>query len=350
MKILLIQLSLYFITFHAFGQYFGGSGEGFQVNCSGIVTFNNQDIYCTGAESDGFAFSRINGFFYTPALVFSGGNSDGFVFNSDKTTINRQITYCLGGNGDGNDRFCTREMINDFQNYYFGGVGDGMNLAEAVNTINLHTLYCAGGSGDGSDLMNTAGYVFGEPFFCYGANGNGFDISNPMFATINNQQDYCSGESGDGSSNLSFYGQVSPTSIFTGGQGDGECRQAKTSLVLGYGIWTGNTSSNWEFAGNWKYNLVPDSSINVFIPSYCKHYPRLTNSLSINSDQGYYQCRRLDIDTIGFLDINSSLYINGIVNVYGAFTSTNQDTAASQIGPQGKIFIRSNGLARFGVK
>lgn len=350
MKKIIILAILNIITIHASGQYFGGNGEGFQVNVSGIVTLNDQVFYCTATASDGFAFNRINGFIYKPAPVFSGGYGDGFIYDSDKTTINSQFIYCQGGNADGHDMLFTREVINDIQHYCVGGIGDGLNLAEAVNTINPHALYCSAGSGDGSDVMDVAVYVFGEPFFCYGANGNGSDISNPMFATINFQQNYCSGESGDGFSYFSFYGQVSQFTIFSGGHGDGECQITDNLLRLGHGIWTGNSSSDWETAGNWKNNLVPESDINVFIPSDCQHYPKLTKSLAINSDQGYFQCRRLDIDTVGFLDTKANLFVNGIINIYGTITTGCQDTNATQIGPQGKIIIRSDGLARFGVK
>jgi hypothetical protein len=344
----LISLNIYFI--HVFGQYFGGSGDGFQVNFSGIVTFNDQSFYCAGAESDGFAFNMINGFFYNTAIVFSGGYGDGFILDSDKTTLNMQFLYCRGGNGDGTDDLNTPDLINAIQYNCHGGNGDGTDGTAFCKPLNLHGLYCSGGNGDGFDLMNATGHIFGDHLFCYGAEGDGFANSNQMFLTLNHPQIYCSGASGDGFFFFSYCGQVSQSIIFSGGQGDGVSRQAFTYLVLGKGIWTGNSSSDWESALNWKHHMIPDSGMNVFIPSVCQNYPRLTKSLSINSDQGYFQCHRLDIDTIGFLDINASLHVNGIINIYGTLTSAAQGENTSQIGPQGNLFIRSIGQARFGVK
>ncbi len=350
MKIFALQAGLFFITFHAFGQYFGGGGEGFHLKTSGIVTLNDHAIYCIGTGSDGFSLNSVEGYFYNSSQVFSGGYGDGFAFDRENATLNSQSIYCNGGTGDGHSLFFAYGPMNDIQLYCAGGIGDGTSVFETMNTLNTQTLYCSGGIADGSDLKAAAGHVFGDPVFCYGAGGDGFAGSFPAFLTINNQHVYCMGEPGDGFAYFSYNGQISQPLLFSGGAGDGESRYTSSSQVLGYGIWTGNSSSDWEFAGNWKHNMVPDSSINVFIPSDRQHYPNLTKSLSIVSDQGFLQCRRIDIDTVGFVDTKATLYVNGILNVNGTLTSANQDANATQIGPQGKITIRSGGTARLGVK
>jgi hypothetical protein len=350
MKIYVTPISFCFITFHAFGQFFGGGGEGFHVSFSSIITLNDHSVYCNGNESDGFTFNSAEGYFYNATQVFSGGHGDGFIFGSVSETLNEQSLYCMGGHGDGTDLFFTHSLINDIQHYCAGGIGDGMNVSETINTLNQQNRYCSGGAADGGDLKATAGYVFGVSVFCFGADGDGIAVSNPSFLTVNNQQHYCSGEPGDGFSCFSFNGQISQPLIFSGGPGDGESRYHAYSQVLGYGIWTGNESSDWELAGNWKHNTVPSSGVNVFIPSDRQHYPNLAKSLSIGSEQGYFQCHRIDIDTVGFIDTKATFYVNGILNVYGTLTSASQDADATQVGPQGKITIRPGGNARFGVK
>jgi hypothetical protein len=346
----LIYILLILVPSLVYGQYFGGSGDGARVKESVVLTLNDHDLYCNGNNGDGFAWKVFYGFPFDYYLIFAGGDGDGLSFISETTTLNDQNAYLSGGPGDGSGNYSHDHPINDPWHYCSGGSGDGVHFLTSITSLNEKTVYCSGGNGDGLSLESLNAFTYGSPVFCSGSDGDGGSLTFNSPLTVNNQNFYCNSSEGDGLGFNNYQGQVSQTILFKGGDDDGGNAITGINAMLGTGIWTGNISSSWNTAGNWKYNNVPDRNINVFIPSGRQHYPDLAQSLSINSNRGINQCGRLDIDSLGFVTAKQTIYFDGIMSVYGTITSFAQPDSSNQVSPTGEIIIHEGGIMRIGKK
>jgi hypothetical protein len=345
-RFLLIVLIL--APFLGYGQYFGGSGDGARVKESAALTLNNHCLYCSGNSGDGFSWKALYGYLFDYYLIFNGGNGDGLSLISETTTLNDQNSYLSGGPGDGSGNYYRRYPINEPYYYCSGGNGDGIHYRISFASLNEKIIYCSGGQGDGLSLNHLNTFTYGFPIFCSGSGGDGESITFSPSLTLNNHNYYCNGMAGDGLAINNYWGQVNQIFIFTGGDDDGGTTIAGITVNLGMGIWTGNISSAWNTTGNWEYNIIPDKRINVFIPSGRQHYPDLTQSLAINSSHGIYKCRRLDIDSLGFVTARQTLYIDGIMSIYGTITSLAKPDTSNQVSPTGEIIIHPGGLIKLG--
>jgi hypothetical protein len=89
-----------------------------------------------------------------------------------------------------------------------------------------------------------------------------------------------------------------------------------------HGRWDGSVSTNWNINGNWGFDIVPTSSIDVVIPAGCPNYPILAGSLGINYAASAYDCKSLAIQAGGNLSFStgSDLINYGTVTVFGKFS------------------------------
>jgi hypothetical protein len=85
------------------------------------------------------------------------------------------------------------------------------------------------------------------------------------------------------------------------------------------GRWDGSASTNWNTPGNWYFDLVPTSLVDVVIPAGCPNYPVLAGSLGVNTSAYTYDCKSLDVNTGGKLTSTGSydIYNSGSITVNG---------------------------------
>jgi hypothetical protein len=358
------------ITLNCESQYFGGRGDGTGILTSSIFTINDHSIYCSSSNGDGFSWTHFQGYPYENTWVYNGSDGDGTIFLSESFTLNHQIIYisgsvgdgsgharhhftlndqmlyCSGGPGDGNHHSGDLFPLNDPSIYCSGGEGDGTGLLGNLVTLNNPSIYCSGGYADGLSLLATSTYLYGFPIFCLGSDGDGMNFDSRVSLPLNFQYPYCTGSEGDGLAWNHFRGQVNLPSLFAGGTDDGGNHTYPVPVTFGYGIWTGNISDKWYVAGNWKHDSIPALWTNVFIPYGRPHYPVLAQSLSINSDEGTYWCRRLDIDSVAFFDIAANLFVDGIFNISGTVNFLTVSNSILQVNSSGELKLIQGGIIR----
>lgn len=281
---------------------------------------------------------------------FHGGYGDGYSMSGGDTTINNQYIYCSGGINDGYDLYYYSGNIYGLNIFCYGGNGDGADMTDSNTTVNYQFLYCNGGINDGYDLSNYNGNVYGQDIFCYGGYGDGVDM-NISNTTVNNQLLYCSGGAGDGYDLYNYNGSVFGANIFCyGGIGDGYNFSTTNSTLLGYGIWTGLSDSDWNTSTNWKHNTVPGITRNVTIPAGCNIYPVLNSSLSVNSTAGAIECRGLDIQNGALFYSSGWLLVKGNMNVSGSYTCIYNTSNSQRINDGGELTITSTGIMKLGAQ
>jgi hypothetical protein len=77
--------------------------------------------------------------------------------------------------------------------------------------------------------------------------------------------------------------------------------------TLQRGLWTGATNTDWHTGANWDDGNVPDSSVNVTIPTGCTNYPIIDANAA---------CQNITIQNGGSAQISTTF----ILNVTGTFT------------------------------
>ncbi|MBF0453122.1 MAG: hypothetical protein HQK75_20645, partial [Candidatus Magnetomorum sp.] len=82
-------------------------------------------------------------------------------------------------------------------------------------------------------------------------------------------------------------------------------------------IWTGNVSTDWDNPKNWDLNIIPNDIVEVTIPGGLTRYPDIDDSLSINSEEGTFQCRRLNIMDGAQLTTRGSIINHGNILMHG---------------------------------
>ena len=85
-----------------------------------------------------------------------------------------------------------------------------------------------------------------------------------------------------------------------------------------HGMWDGSVSSDWNTAGNWGFDLVPTSLVDVVVPAGCPNYPVLTNNLGVNSAAFTYDSKSLTINAGGRVTISGEYDLNN----YGTITTS----------------------------
>jgi hypothetical protein len=283
----------------------GGDGDGSDITYSPAGPASDQSAYCSGGDGDGFDL----------AYSFTGPASD-------------QSAYCSGGDGDGFDlTFSYAGPASDQSAYCSGGEGDGFDLAYSyTGPVPNQNAYCSGGDGDGFDLAYSyTGTVPNQNAYCSGGEGDGFDLAYSYTGTVPNQNAYCSG-----------------------GDGDGFDLAYSLSSSFGIGIWTGLTNTEWNTNSNWIHDIVPGITNSVLIPTGCINYPDLYSSLGIDTSWGLVKCRSLDIEDGASLNHYSSLFVNGTMNVAGAYTGTLSVNNSHEIYGNGQLSIRSSGSVIIG--
>jgi hypothetical protein len=98
------------------------------------------------------------------------------------------------------------------------------------------------------------------------------------------------------SPNTYYYFRAYATNM--AGTSYGEIISFRTSAP---GLWMGSTSSDWNTATNWDDGNVPNSSVDVTIPSGCTNYPNI---------EEHYFCKNITIETSGQLTISSNFSLN----------------------------------------
>gem|GEM_PF-726393 len=96
-------------------------------------------------------------------------------------------------------------------------------------------------------------------------------------------------------------------------------------LTEGVGTWTGLVNHNWNLAGNWSFNVVPDNTIDVTIPDGTPYDPHV-----IYADG---ECHNLTLETGASLTIGAyNLQINQVANMYGSLTMDQEDGSLTTLG------------------
>lgn len=334
-----IHIIFWMIPFLGCSQFFGGNGDGSRVLESFITTLNPHYVYCAGNSGDGFGLKNYSGYPFQYFLVYNGGGGDGMVQGAGNGTLNDQNHYLSGGLADGAAHYFNTLPLNEPFKYCTGGSGDGMYLIQYNSALNKMNVYCTGGHGDGLSLVSVRTFTYGNPVYCCGDSGDGSGFLFIPSLTLNEHLRYCNGAAGDGQAFFNHYSQINQNFLFAGGVDDGGIGFTTANLQLGKGTWTGNISSEWNVTGNWKNNLIPDEEINVFIPPGRQHYPDVNQPVSVNSSQGFYKCNRIDIASQGYLITRDKLYIDGIMNISGSFTSFCLPDSCTQISLTGKMTL-----------
>lgn len=334
-----IHIFFWMVPLLGCSQFFGGNGDGARVLESPVTTLNPHYVYCAGNSGDGFGLKNFTGYPFPYFFIFNGGHGDGMVRGVGTGTVNDQNRYLTGGPADGAAHYFNSLPLNEPFNYCSGGSGDGMYFRQYSASLNNMNAYCNGGGGDGLSLNFANTFTYGYPVYCAGDSGDGCGFLFIPSLTLNEHPHYCNGSAGDGLAFLNHYGQINQIFLYAGGVDDGGIGFTSGNLQLGQGTWTGNISSDWSTNGNWKHNIIPNHEINVFIPPGRQHYPDVNQSLSVKSSRGFYKCNRIDIASQGYLISRDKLYIDGIMNISGLFTSFCQPDSCTQISLTGKMTL-----------
>lgn len=425
LKKLIFIISCWFISASAFSQFYGGNGDGFVYDGTGITSVNNQESYCYGGDGDGTDQKYLSMTINTQNIYCSGGNKDGNDFSSSGTIVQvDQTIYCNGGDGDGHyvEKFGPSvQIIQDF--YCSGGPGDGSNYSSHFSPMADQSFYCSGDDGDGFDsessgylvqndqslycqggdqdgyIMQTSGitapndasyYCSGgnnsgyhvddvsgtiniQYFYCNGSTGDGFDLDE-FNTAINEQGFYCAGGSSDGFSSSDYNGNPYGSPLFCyggdgdgynqniysgnvfganlfclGGDGDGFKTGASPSKLLGVGIWTGITSTDWNTSTNWKHNTIPEQDDNVTIPAACPNYPVVIKAIGVKYSSLFnIKCNRLEVNPGASLSHSSSLYVEGEMKVAGNYTNTLNTDYSQRIQNGGVLTVTPTGYVKMG--
>ena len=81
--------------------------------------------------------------------------------------------------------------------------------------------------------------------------------------------------------------------------------------------WTGEVSTDWDNPENWDLNIIPNDIVEVTISGGAARYPDIDGSLSINSKDGTYQCRRLNIQAGSQLTTRGTVIVKGSILMHG---------------------------------
>ena len=246
--------------------------------------------------------------------------------------------------------------LNAQPNYIFeGGVGGGHS---SILTTNVFPYFYEGGNGAGyaqDKSSATNAYVY------FGGNGDGFAFSTAAPANI-----YIY-EGGLNSGYYSERGDYQGVTIYEGGINEGyaagkELYQGVTLYEGGIGdgydmllkwadfIWTGAVGTGWGVTGNWNYDIVPDISRPVIIPSGVPNYPYLNAgifAIGANPNAGPFVCKSLWIQDGALLvtRVNSFVENYGVIEIDGTMQVKNTAPAALQ-NLAGSITISSGGLLK----
>ncbi len=98
--------------------------------------------------------------------------------------------------------------------------------------------------------------------------------------------------------------------------------------------WVGNANTNWNTAGNWSSNKVPDSLVSVKIPTGCTNYPIIDVS-NTNNAVNNLTIQSNSLMNNGGLSIKNSLNSNGVIT--GSGTVTFNGSAAQNVSGTGKV-------------
>ncbi len=102
-------------------------------------------------------------------------------------------------------------------------------------------------------------------------------------------------------------------------------------------IWTGNSSTNWNTAGNWNEDMVPDENINVIIPTNTTRQPYIYTSDA--------KCNNLTINSGATLTVGGyTLVVNNDMNISGTLAMNN---SSGLIYANGDVFWKSGSTANF---
>ncbi len=102
-------------------------------------------------------------------------------------------------------------------------------------------------------------------------------------------------------------------------------------------IWTGNSSTNWNTAGNWNEDLVPDENINVIIPTNATRQPNISSANA--------SCKSLTINSGATLTVGGyTLNVSDNINISGTLAMNN---LSGKIYAHGDVFWKSGSTANF---
>jgi hypothetical protein len=99
--------------------------------------------------------------------------------------------------------------------------------------------------------------------------------------------------------------------------------------------WTGQYSTNWNYAGNWSGNVVPDNTFDVSIPFGTPYTP---NIYLANAE-----CKSLTVEAGAILNMGAyNLVVSNDVNIHGTL---NQNSTSSKLYVYGNIYWQSGSSA-----
>ncbi len=337
------------ISTTAFGQFLGGDGDGYSVSTF-FTAINIQEFYCSGGDADGYQMSSSGIIIQNEQDFYcGGGNEDGFSMVLLNTPISVQEFYCSGGDGDAYIMQSSGIITpNDASIYCSGGNEDGYNIATVIGTLNTQNFYCNGSYGDGYNTGGHSSLINEQNFYCSGGDGDGFSIDGftgysygiPLF---------CNGGDDDGYNYAKYDGSVFGTNMFClGGNGDGYGQDIIVTALVGVGMWTGLTNTDWNTSSNWLYATIPNFFTNVTIPATCPNYPELTLSLGINYPNAAILCHRLEINQGASMSTTNVLYVQGEMLVHGSYISTRNGSNTQRIYNGGLLTITSTGSVKLG--
>jgi len=128
----------------------------------------------------------------------------------------------------------------------------------------------------------------------------------------------------------------------------------KDSTITWYagtaGKWLGLKSSQWDDPSNWADHKIPTKTTPVSIDSGCSFYPILDKSLSINSDQGIFKCKRISLSSDVTITTNANVYCYSTIDMQqGTWHHVNNSLASFEINAGGKLIIHDAALISPGL-
>ena len=213
--------------------YKGGDGDGFSAVTASSINLSLADSLYNGVNGNGFSQdTSLNVSLFLIDGLYNGGNGNGFTKDT-ALSVSLSVADSLynGGNGNGFSKDTALNVsLSVADSLYNGGIGNGFSKDTVLN-VSLGIL---------DSLYN-------------GGIGNGFHsvvITNTSLYLLD--------------------------SLYNGGPGRGELQTtglANLGSCSDILIWTGNTSVNWDNAGNWDCGTIPGVNSTVIIPSGKVRYP-----------------------------------------------------------------------------
>ncbi len=244
--------------------------------------------HTTGSVVSGGVTFTYSGTNATATVSVSGGVvTAGFITYGSGVYLSLPSVTLTGGGGSGASVTCNVAYVPTALN---NGTGALAQLTGALNGSGIPVIYAVTGS-------------------------SGTATNNKLYSIVDN-----SGRTG-----IMTNANTTATVLATAGANYAFRGVAFAPSVV---TWTGTTNTDWNTASNWSNNKVPDSSVNVIIPSGITNYPSIATGSTANN----VSCLTVNAGATLTINDNAVLYTTGSVTVNG-LVAGNGNVLNSDLSP-----------------